>query len=109
MLLRAFELAAAEQRRVRLAGLTAPTATSVPKCIKSAPSTFGDTRLNQGLKVAERKSRQKPFKHQWGSFRTIEQRASGWNELEQNIIVADIRGQDNQAELLRLKEHHAVL
>ena len=29
--------------------------------------------------------------------------------MEQNIIVADIRSQDNQAELLRLKEQHAVL
>jgi hypothetical protein len=45
----------------------------------------------------------------WGSFQTIEQHASGWNELEQNVIVADIRSQDNQAELLRLKEQHAIL
>src|SRR5216684_3662882 len=72
-------------------------------------STFGDSSLNQGLKVAKRNLVKSFFKHQWGSFRTIEQHASCWNELEQNIIVADIRSQDNQAELLRLKEQHAVL
>jgi len=43
------------------------------------------------------------------SFRTVEQRASGRNELEQNIVVVDIRSQNNEAKLLRLKEQHAVL
>ena|ERR1700677_3092992 len=56
-----------------------------------------------------RRSQRISSKVSLGLFRTIEQRTSGWNKLEQNIIVADVRSQDNQAELLRLKEQHAVL
>jgi hypothetical protein len=43
------------------------------------------------------------------SFPAVEQRPPRWNELEQQIVVADIRGQHHQAELVCLQKHHAVV
>lgn len=43
------------------------------------------------------------------SSRPIEQHASAGNELEQDIVVADIGGQNDQAQLLRLQIQDAVL
>jgi hypothetical protein len=43
------------------------------------------------------------------SFLAIEQRPPYRDELEQDIVVADICSQHHQPELLRLQEQHAVL
>ena len=43
------------------------------------------------------------------SLLTIEKRPAAGDELEQDILVADIRRQDDQAELLRLQKQHTVL
>jgi hypothetical protein len=43
------------------------------------------------------------------SFPAVEQRSPGWDELEQHIVVADIRSQQHQAKLPRLQEQHTVL
>jgi hypothetical protein len=44
-----------------------------------------------------------------GSVAAVEQCPSRGDELEQDIVVADICGQRDQAELLRLQEQHAIL
>jgi hypothetical protein len=43
------------------------------------------------------------------SFGAVEQDPSGGDELEQGIVVDDIRGQHDQAKPLRLQEQHTVL
>lgn len=43
------------------------------------------------------------------SSRPIEQRSPAWNELEQDVVVGDVGGQNDQTELLCLQEQDAVL
>ena len=43
------------------------------------------------------------------SFAAVEQNPPCRNKLEQDIVVADIRGQHDQAKPLRLQEQHTVL
>jgi hypothetical protein len=43
------------------------------------------------------------------SFLTIEESPSGGDELQEDIVVADVGSEHNQAELLRLQDQDAVL